>query len=159
MTLLLLAHFVAAAVAPGLARMIHRRSFLVLATVPAATFAWLVAQSGRVADGGVVVEHISWVPQLGMDFDLRLGALQWLLGLLVSGVGALALVSELVYGAPPSFADPARFSFAHGGKDGYPFPVDKPTYEHSIDFLKTCIDKAKMGDREKLDTFKRLAKI
>ncbi|MGN7248486.1 Na+/H+ antiporter subunit A [Janibacter anophelis] len=92
MTLLLLAHFVAAAVAPGLAQMIHRRSFLVLATVPAATFAWLVAQSGRVADGGVVVEHISWVPQLGMDFDLRLGALQWLLGLLVSGVGALALV-------------------------------------------------------------------
>jgi hypothetical protein len=74
-------------------------------------------------------------------------------------VGALALVSELVYGAPPSFADPARFSFAHGGKDGYPFPVDRPTYEHSIDFLKTCIDKAKMGDREKLDTFKRLGKI
>lgn len=73
-------------------------------------------------------------------------------------LGALALVSELVYGAPPSFADPARFSFAHGGKDGYPFPVDRPTYEHSIDFLKTCIDKAKIGDREKLDTFKRLGK-
>jgi hypothetical protein len=74
-------------------------------------------------------------------------------------MGALALVSELVYSAPPSFTDPARFSFAHGGKDGYPFPVDRPTYEHSIDFLKTCIDKAKMGDREKLDTFKRLGKI
>jgi hypothetical protein len=73
-------------------------------------------------------------------------------------MGALALVSELVYNTPPSFKDPARFSFAHGGKDGYPFPVDRPTYEHSIDFLKTCIDKAKMGDRDKIDAFKRLGK-
>jgi len=74
-------------------------------------------------------------------------------------MGALALVSELVYNAPPSFKDPARFSFAHGGKDGYPFPVDRPTYEHSIDFLKICIDKAKMGDRDKMDAFRRMAKI
>jgi hypothetical protein len=71
-------------------------------------------------------------------------------------VSALALVSELVYKTPPSFEDPARFSFAHGGKDGYPFPVDKKTYEHSIDILKSCLDKAKMGDRDKLDAFKRL---
>ncbi|MEN6616592.1 MAG: DUF763 domain-containing protein [Syntrophorhabdus sp.] len=74
-------------------------------------------------------------------------------------MGALALVSELVYNTAPSFKDPARFSFAHGGKDGYPFPVDKPTYEHSIDFLKTCIDKAKLGDRDKIDAFKRMAKL
>ncbi|MHB8109528.1 MAG: DUF763 domain-containing protein [Syntrophorhabdaceae bacterium] len=74
-------------------------------------------------------------------------------------MGALALVSELVYNAPPSFQDPARFSFAHGGKDGYPFPVDKPTYEHSIDFLKTCIDKAKLGDRDKIDAFRRMARL
>jgi uncharacterized protein len=74
-------------------------------------------------------------------------------------ISALALVSELVYQAPPSFQDPARFSFAHGGKDGYPFPVDKKTYEKSIDFLKVCIDKAKVGDREKIDAFKRLGRL
>lgn len=74
-------------------------------------------------------------------------------------VSALALVSELVYNAPPSFEDPARFSFAHGGKDGYPFPVDKKTYEHSIEFIKTCLDKAKMGDRDKLDAFRRLSNL
>lgn len=90
------------------------------------------------------------------------GSFRDLLG--IRGVGprtmaALALVSELVYKAPPSFQDPARFSFAHGGKDGYPFPVDRPTYEHSIDFLKTCVDKAKMGDRDKMDAFRKLSKM
>ncbi len=73
--------------------------------------------------------------------------------------GALALISELVYSAPPSFKDPARFSFAHGGKDGYPFPVDRPTYENSIDFLKTCIDKAKLGDRDKIEAFRRMKNL
>jgi uncharacterized protein len=49
--------------------------------------------------------------------------------------------------------------FAHGGKDGYPFPVDKKAYEHSIDFIKSCLDKARMGDRDKLDAFKRLSML
>ncbi|WP_435202312.1 Na+/H+ antiporter subunit A [Janibacter sp. GS2] len=92
MTLLLLAHFVAAAVAPGLAKVIHRRSFLVLALVPGAAFLWLLAQTSLIARGDVITESIQWVPTLGMDFTLRLGALQWLLGLLVTGVGALALL-------------------------------------------------------------------
>ena len=74
-------------------------------------------------------------------------------------ISALALVSELIYDKPPSFQDPARFSFAHGGKDGYPFPVDRKTYERSIESLKVCIDRAKMGDREKMDAFKRLARL
>ncbi|HEX2966038.1 MAG TPA: DUF763 domain-containing protein [Syntrophorhabdaceae bacterium] len=82
----------------------------------------------------------------------------------IKGVGprtmsALALVSELVYNTPPSFDDPARFSFAHGGKDGYPFPVDKKTYEHSIDFIKSCVDKAKLGDKDKIDAFRRLSRL
>lgn len=82
----------------------------------------------------------------------------------IRGVGpralsALALVSELVYNAPPSFRDPARFSFAHGGKDGYPFPVDRKTYEKTIDFLKSCIDKANVGDRDKISAFKRLSRL
>lgn len=70
---------------------------------------------------------------------------------------ALALVSEIVYQAPPSFRDPARFSFAHGGKDGHPFPVDRKTYDHSISFLKECLDRAKVNDKEKIDAFRRLS--
>lgn len=80
----------------------------------------------------------------------------------VRGVGpktlaALALVSELVYETPPSFMDPARFSFAHGGKDGHPFPVDKKTYDRTIDSLQVCLDKARIGDREKIDALRRLS--
>ena len=80
----------------------------------------------------------------------------------VRGVGAktlaaLTLVAEIVYDAPPSFRDPARFSFAHGGKDGHPFPVDRKTYDHSVAFLKECLDRAKVNDRDKIDAFRRLA--
>lgn len=81
----------------------------------------------------------------------------------IRGVGprtlaALTLVAEVVYDARPSYRDPARFSFAHGGKDGYPFPVDRRTYDHSISFLKECLDKAKVNDKEKIDAFRRLAR-
>jgi hypothetical protein len=71
-------------------------------------------------------------------------------------VRALALLSEIVYGAKPSFSDPARFSFAHGGKDGHPYPVDKKTYDQSIQILHAAVEQAKIGDREKLDALKRL---
>jgi hypothetical protein len=59
----------------------------------------------------------------------------------MEGVGArtlraLSLVGELVYGAPVSIKDPARFAFAHGGKDGHPYPVDKKTYDQSIEILR-----------------------
>ena len=69
-----------------------------------------------------------------------------LLGL--PGVGpktirALALVSDLLYGSPASFRDPARFAFAHGGKDGHPYPVDRRNYDRSIQFLKEALEKAK----------------
>jgi uncharacterized protein len=73
-------------------------------------------------------------------------------------IAALSLVSELVYDAPPSFKDPARFSFAHGGKDGHPFPVDRKTYEESITFLQSCLDTARVADREKIEAFKRLSR-
>jgi len=80
----------------------------------------------------------------------------------MSGVGpktirALSLVSELIYGKPPSFRDPARFSFAHGGKDGTPFPVEKKIYDITIDALKRAIQSSKIGNREKLDAVRRLA--
>ena len=69
---------------------------------------------------------------------------------------SLALVAEVVHGAPSRFDDPARFSFAHGGKDGHPFKVPLRTYDASLDFLRTSLDRAKIGDREKLDGFRRL---
>jgi uncharacterized protein len=69
---------------------------------------------------------------------------------------SLALLAEVVHGAPSRFADPARFSFAHGGKDGHPFPVPLKTYDESINFLRKSLDAAKVGDREKIDGFRRL---
>jgi len=69
---------------------------------------------------------------------------------------SLALVAEVVHGAPSRFNDPARFSFAHGGKDGHPFPVPLKTYDESLNFLRRSLDAAKVGDREKIDGFRRL---
>lgn len=69
---------------------------------------------------------------------------------------SLALIAEVVHGAPSRFTDPARFSFAHGGKDGHPFPVPLKTYDRSLDFLRTSLDTAKLGDKEKLDGLRRL---
>ncbi|MBV9072746.1 MAG: DUF763 domain-containing protein [Acidobacteria bacterium] len=69
---------------------------------------------------------------------------------------SLALVAEVVHGTPTRFADPARFSFAHGGKDGHPFPVPLKTYDQSISLLRRSLDSAKVGHTEKLDGFRRL---
>ena len=68
----------------------------------------------------------------------------------------LALIAEVVHGAPARFSDPARFSFALGGKDGHPFPVPLKTYDESLDVLRRSLDAAKVGDAEKLDGFARL---
>ena len=73
---------------------------------------------------------------------------------------ALALVSEIVYGAPPSWHDPARFSFAHGGKDGTPFPVDRATYDHTIDSLREILSRARgISHSEKRHAFSRLRRL
>jgi len=72
---------------------------------------------------------------------------------------SLALIAEVVHGAPTRFSDPARFSFAHGGKDRHPFPVPLKTYDESLDFLRTSLDSAKLGDRDKLDGFRRLERF
>jgi hypothetical protein len=81
--------------------------------------------------------------------------------LLVPGVGArtvrsLALVAEVIHGAPCRFADPARFSLAHGGKDRHPFPVPTLVYDQTIDVLKSAMAKAKLGNDERLDALRRL---
>ncbi len=73
-------------------------------------------------------------------------------------IRALALIADLIYGAKASVRDPATFSFAHGGKDGIPYPVDRPTYDRSIEILRDAVDRAKIEDREKLAALRRLAK-
>jgi len=86
------------------------------------------------------------------DFEALLG---------IEGVGpktlrALALASELVHGTPATMRDPARFSFAHGGKDGTPFPVDKITYDKTIEILNTAINRSAIDRSEKVKAFRRL---
>jgi uncharacterized protein len=71
-------------------------------------------------------------------------------------VRALALVAEVVHGAPCRFADPARFSLAHGGKDGHPFPVPLRVYDETIRVLKSAVRNAKLGREEELAALKRL---
>jgi hypothetical protein len=84
--------------------------------------------------------------------------------LLLEGVGprtiqSLALVSEVIHGAPSRFDDPARFSFAHGGKDGHPFPVPTKVYDETIHILENSISKAKLGDKDKQEAIKSLSFI
>ena len=87
------------------------------------------------------------------DFESLLG---------IEGVGpktlrALALASELVHGTPATMRDPARFSFAHGGKDGTPFPVDRITYDRTIEILNKAINRSAIDRSEKVQAFRRLA--
>lgn len=84
--------------------------------------------------------------------------------LLVENLGprtlqTLALIAEVVHGAPSRFSDPARFSFALGGKDRHPFPVPLKTYDESLAVLRRALDSAKLGHTEKLDGFKRLDRL
>jgi hypothetical protein len=84
--------------------------------------------------------------------------------LLVEGLGprtlqSLALIAEVVHGAPSRFSDPARFSFAHGGKDGHPFPVPLKTYDDSLAVLRRALDAARLGDTEKIEGFRRLDRL
>jgi hypothetical protein len=78
-------------------------------------------------------------------------------GLGPKSLRALSLISELIYGAAPSFRDPARFSYAHGGKDGHPYPVDRETYGQSIETLRRAVSAAKMGEYDRSRALRRLA--
>jgi len=109
------------------------------------------------------------------DIDLRrLGSILWLAHdqqpknfedlLLLEGLGprtiqSLTLVSEVIHGTPSRFKDPARFSFAHGGKDGHPFPVPTKTYDQVIDTLQKAVQKAKIGQNDKAIALKKLHEI
>lgn len=109
------------------------------------------------------------------DVDLkRLGSILWLAQesqtkdfeelLLLKGLGprtlqSLALVSEVLHGTPTRFTDPARFSFAHGGKGGTPFPVPTRVYDETISTLKSAVEKAKMGNSDKQKAIKKLSTL
>ncbi|HEY0669046.1 MAG TPA: DUF763 domain-containing protein [Sphingobacteriaceae bacterium] len=115
--------------------------------------------------------HDVRVPNIDLK---RLGAMLWLVQekepasfedlLLLEGMGprtlqSMALVSEVIYGTPSRFKDPARFSFAHGGKDGHPFPVPLKVYDETIHHLQTAVQKAKIGSTEKHQAIKKLHEI
>ena len=89
------------------------------------------------------------------DFETLLG---------MEGVGgrtlrALALVSEIIYGTPASTRDPARFSFAHGGKDGFPYPVDTGTYDSTVETLRNAVTRAGIDRSERVQALKRLVRF
>ena len=71
-------------------------------------------------------------------------------------IRALSLVAEVIYGAKPSYEDPARYSFAHGGKDATPYPIDRLTYDSTIDFFKKVVQKMKIPFSEKREINKKL---
>lgn len=80
-------------------------------------------------------------------------------GLGPKSLRALALLADVVYGAPPSYADPAIYSYAHGGKDGIPYPVNRRLYDQSIEILEKAIKESNLGRKEKLEALRRLAKF
>jgi len=84
--------------------------------------------------------------------------------LAIRGVGpatvrGLALVSELIFGKKPSWRDPVKYSFAYGGKDGVPFPVDRRAMDESVEILRAAVEQSKLGSREKLEAIRRLRKF
>jgi uncharacterized protein len=84
--------------------------------------------------------------------------------LLLEGLGprtlqSLALIAEVIHGASSRFSDPARFSFAHGGKDGHPFPVPLKTYDESLAILRRSLAATRVQQSEKIDAFRRLDKL
>ncbi len=102
--------------------------------------------------GDILLKTYEQQPQ---DFEVLLG---------IPGVGpatvrALTLLAELVFGTPASTRDPARFAFAHGGKDGHPYPVARRRYDQSIAFLEEALARARVGDRDKLEAFRRLERL
>lgn len=95
-------------------------------------------------------------------YEAQADRFQTLLGL--PGVGAktlraLALLAEITYGTPPSWKDPAKFSFAHGGKDGHPYPVNRKVYEESIEFLRQTLQRSQIEPTEKENSLKRLSRF
>ncbi|HEY9205304.1 MAG TPA: DUF763 domain-containing protein [Candidatus Methanoperedens sp.] len=95
-------------------------------------------------------------------YELQPGNYEELIALQGMGpkkIKALALISDLVYGSRPSWCDPVKYSFTHGGKDGYPYPVDREVYDHSIRTLRESLESAKLDKTEKYKAIKRLGEF
>ncbi len=95
-------------------------------------------------------------------YEMQPGNYEELVGL--KGIGAkglrsLALVSKLIYGAEPDWKDPVKYSFAHGGKDGIPYPVNRKVYDESIEFLRNAFIEAKVEKKEKLKALRRMERL
>jgi hypothetical protein len=73
-----------------------------------------------------------------------------------STIRALALISDLIYGEKPSWNDPVKFSFAVGGKDGVPFPIDRAAMDEATDIIRTGVKQAKIGEKDKIKAINRL---
>jgi hypothetical protein len=130
---------------------------------------WLMKEGRKVTELYLQAEHPIPGEKIRMErlekafiqiYDHAPKNFEQLLG--IQGVGpktlqALSLISELIYGVQSSLKDPTRFSFAHGGKDGHPYPVDRKVYDQTINVLRTAIERARVGDREKMDAIRRLA--
>jgi hypothetical protein len=106
----------------------------------------------------VMPRNISWKTLTRM-YEFKPKNYEELLG--IRGVGSstvrgIALIAELVYGQAPSWKDPVKYSFAYGGKDGVPFPVDKKAMDESIHILRTAVENARIGDKERLNSLQRL---
>jgi len=131
----------------------------------------IMAELNRIKTLSLPAHHYLGVEDLHPDslkkiilstYERQPGDFEALLGL--PGVGAktiraLSLISELVHGVAPSYRDPARYSFAHGGKDGIPYPVDRQTYDLSIQLLRKAIGKSRLDLSEKREAGNRLARL
>ena len=109
----------------------------------------------------IMPRHIDW-DAMKRAYEFQPTNYEELLG--IQGVGpgavrALALVSQIIYGTEPSWRDPVKFSFALGGKDGVPFPVDRSAYDQTIQQLGHLIENARLGEKEKYSALQRLKSI
>jgi hypothetical protein len=114
-----------------------------------------------VADYLTMPASINW-KSLQKAYEFQPTGYEELLG--IRGIGpstirGLALISDLVYGEKPSWKDPVKYSFAYGGKDGVPFPVDRKSMDDSIQFLREAIENARLDSKEKLRSLQRLGRF
>lgn len=117
----------------------------------------------------LTMPHNHWVPKPGYFNKIlhtlyeanpsNYAELVALPGVGASTMRALAMVAEVVHGTALTYRDPVRYSFAHGGKDGTPFPVHRPDYTATIASLESALTKAKMGELDKMKAFRRLAQL
>jgi len=106
-------------------------------------------------------ENINW-KALEAVYEFQPGNYEQLLGF--KGIGpatvrGLALIAELIYGEKPSWQDPVKYSFAYGGKDGVPFPVDRRAMDESIQILRLAIENAKIGEKDRMHSLQRLRRF